>query len=189
MSFIKVNDGENVMDRFRETESDIVCYKMIEERLTPSGRIEYWTLPLYKELSPEIVGGETNFKATGDDEIVERQVVGFYIGRGFIHAFSTLEEAENEMRDKYYGYEEVRPVIYRCVIPKGTVYAECEVVPNYKGYVSKEILFGEPLIQMVNRKVGEYVKMVKPEKKKRFGIMTDEEYNEREDDRDPYPEE
>ena len=39
-----------------------IVYKVIEERMSPSGRVEYFTLPLYKTITEDEAKGRVLFK-------------------------------------------------------------------------------------------------------------------------------
>lgn len=138
----------------------IESYKVIEERLTPSGRIEYLTLPLYFWLTEDEVAGKT--KMVAKPYQYKKSMKG-------IHSFLTKDEAVAWMQEHFLGYSYTRPALYRCESEND----KCEVIEGR--LVSEEIHFLEPILQMVNGKISDYVKMTVPEKKKpQFGIVYDE---------------
>lgn len=138
----------------------VESYKVIEERLTPSGRIEYLTLPLYFWLTEDEVVGKT--KMVAKPYYQKKSMKG-------IHSFLTKDEAVTWMQEHFLGYSYTRPAIYRCESESD----KCSVVEGR--LVSEEIRFLEPILQMVNGKISDYVRMTVPEKKKpQFGIVYDE---------------
>ena len=184
MSYIVLHENESLEDaiksRTKTSTEPVVCYKVIEERMTGSGRIEYWTFPMYCELNDEILSGKVlqhphgkaSFHADSDGRVSLTQ--------GFIHAYKNYDDALNFMEKSCFGYAETRPVIYKCVIPQGAEYMEAmnkhreedEPCPCYLTFNLKYI---EPLVQRTWGKTKPFVRMEKPEySKKKFGIIYDE---------------
>lgn len=150
-------------------------YKVIEERMSPSGRVEYFTLPLYKPITEEEIKGKVLFKPK---ETVKEWMLrkwGIEVTKvrtnadSYVHAFLSYESAVDYMQEHFKGYLYTRPVIYECE-------AESSELPPEDGYKMKcnSIRFICPVAQMINFKVNEYVAMQKPEKKKSYGIQYDE---------------
>ena len=138
----------------------VISYKVIEERLTPSGRIEYLTLPLYVWLTVDEV--ERHSKMIAKPQYLSNVVHGIY-------SFVNLEDVKDWMAEHSLGYYATRPAIYRCESEESKCHIEDGKV------ISEEIRFCEPLFHMVNGKISDYVRMTVPEKKKSsFGIVYDE---------------
>lgn len=184
MSYIVLHENETLEDaiksRTKTAAEPVECYKVIEERMTGSGRIEYWTYPMYSALNEEIVSGKVQQSP--------RECVSFHVepdGRvaltsGFIHAYKKYEDALNFMEKSCFGYAETRPVIYKCVIPSGTEYIEAMNKHRAEDnpcpcYVTLNLKYVEPLTQRTWGRTKPFVKMEKPENnKKKFGIIYDE---------------
>lgn len=149
----------------------MIGYKVIEERMTPSGRVEYCTLPMYSPITEEEINGHALFKPkdTIQEAMMKKWAKEHYTPKDeekYVCAFASYESALEYMQEHFKGYFYTRPVIYEC---------ECDVIET-DGNVLKcrNIRFGEPLTYMNNFKLNEYVKMSKPEKKKTYGISCDE---------------
>lgn len=150
-------------------------YKVIEERMSPSGRIEYFSLPLYKQITEEEVNGKVLYKPKETmKEWMKRKwdidVTNVRTNEDeFVHAFMTYDAALEYMKEHFKGYFYTRPVVYECE-------AEFNEPPKEVMYkVScNSIKFLRPISHMVNFKVYDYVAMQKPERKKSYGIQYDE---------------
>lgn len=150
-------------------------YKVIEERMSPSGRVEYFTLPLYKQITEDEVRGHVDFKPreTTAESILKKWGIELTKTRSsdekYVHAFIDYESALEYMQEHFKGYLYTRPVIYECE-------AENSELPTEDGCKMRctSIRFIRPVSQMVNSKVNEYVEMQKPEKKKQYGIQYNE---------------
>lgn len=139
----------------------VTSYKVIEERVISSGRVEYLTLPLYHRLHSDAVEGKIPMIAESK-EWARNKIVG-------IHSFVDLEEAKSWMDEHFIGYTSNRVAIYRCESDDD----KCRVEGGR--LISMEIHFREPLFHMVNHKIYDYSKPVAQEKKKSpFGIVYDE---------------
>jgi len=154
-------------------------YKVIEERMSPSGRVEYFTLPLYKQITEEEIQGRVLFKPreTTAESILKKWGIRLTKTRSsdekYVHAFIDYESALEYMQSNFKGYLYTRPVIYECE-------AENSELPPENGHKMRcvSIRFVRPISQMVNSKVNEYAKMQKPERKKQYGIQyNDDEIN------------
>ena len=149
----------------------MIGYKVVEEKMTPSGRIEYSTLPMYCMITEEEINGHTLFKPkdTIQETMLKKWANNFYTPKNeekYVCAFSTYESAVEYMQSHFKGYFYTRPVIYEC---------ECNVIEN-DGDILKcsSIKFNNALSYLYNFKLNEYVKMAMPEKKKSYGIEYDE---------------
>ena len=150
-------------------------YKIIEERMTPSGRIEYFSLPLYKAITEEEVNGKVLYKPKETmKEWMKRkwdiELANVITNEDkYVHAFISYDSALIYMQEHFKGYFYTRPVIYECE-------AESSELPPEDGYKIKchSIRFMTPLSYMTNFKVNDYVALQKPEKKKSYGIQYDE---------------
>ena len=151
----------------------MTLFKVIEERMSPSGRVVYLTLPMYHTISEDEINGivpmkpkdtivETMLKKWTGDDFVEKQSE-----EKFIHAFTKYENALEYMSEHFKGYLYTRPVIYQC---------ESEDIEKIVEGIAKcnSIKFVKPVSQMVNFAVMDYVPMQKPEKKKTYGFAYDE---------------
>lgn len=130
----------------------------MEEVLSPSGKVTYSTMPMYKQISADEIGGLKEYNPNG---------------KGGIHSFQSLEDAETWMCNFCVGYTYVRPVVFLVEIPDGTETFEKRYSGNdtYTSMVNKSeyVKFIKPLKYMVNRKLYEYSPMVRPEKKRQSG--------------------
>jgi len=150
-------------------------YKVIEERMSPSGRVEYFTLPLYKTITEDEIKGKTLFKPkeTMAEWMFNKWGITCTTVRTdadqYVHAFISYDKALEYMQEHFKGYLYTRPVIYECEV------LTAKFPPEEDGKLKcKEIRFIRPISQMVNFKVNEYIAMQKPEKKKSYGIQYDE---------------
>lgn len=137
----------------------MTTYKVVEESLSPSGKIEYKTLPLYKQISLDEISGEKLF-ISNNSEL-------------YINSFETYEDAEKWMKNYFVGYTYVRPVIFMVesdddLIKSKQNYQDRHDKINFLLNVckSKKIKFIKPLVYMTANKICEYSAMSKPEKKK-----------------------
>lgn len=179
MDYIPLHENETLKDKIKVAQNDVECFKVIEERLTPSGRIEYWTFPMYTSLSQDVVesgvlqhpNGEQKPKVLADGRV--------QLDEGFVHAYRNLEDAVRYMEASCIGYDETRPVAYRCVIPKDTQYFEtyrvsATIEDTVESYAATQIKYVEPIYQRVWKNTQDWKRMEKPDKKKKFGIIVDE---------------
>ena len=179
MDYIALHENEHLEDKVKVAQNDIECFKVIEERLSPSGRIEYWTFPLYAPLSQEIVESGVPQHPQGEmkpDLLLNGKT---RLDEGFVHAYRRLEDAVRYMEESCIGYDETRPVVYKCVIPKGAQYFETlkvtVIAPNpIESYATTQLRYVQPIYERVWRKTRDWHRMEKPEKKKKFGIILDE---------------
>lgn len=158
------------------------AYKVIEERMSPSGRIEYLTLPLYKPITEDEIKGKTLFKPKETMEEwmlrrwgIEMTKVRTHSDR-YVHAFLTYESALDYMQEHFKGYTYTRPVIYECEVENTDYPSETDCSLADIGFKIKclSLRFVRPISQMVNFKVTDYVEMQKPERKKTYGFIYDE---------------
>lgn len=149
----------------------MVGYKVIEERMTPSGRIEYYTLPMYCMITEEEINGHVLFKPkdTVQEFMLKKWAKEYYNPKNdekYVCAFATYESALDYMQTHFKGYFYTRPVIYEC---------ECNVIENVENVLKcSSIKFCNALSYLNSFKLNEYTKMTKPEKKKSYGIQYDE---------------
>ena len=185
MSYIVLHENEtleeSIKSRIKTATEPIECYKVIEERMSGSGRIEYWTYPLYAELNEEIVNGSTIMHPKEKPSPRRYDNERVIVDKGFVHAYKNYDDALEYMGQSCIGYPETRPVIYKCVIPNGEQYFTARQMrlldgEPYPVYAASGIQFIEPLTQMVSGKIMPYVRMEKPDfKKKKFGIIYNED--------------
>lgn len=184
MSYIELHENETleeaIKSRTKTSTEPVECYKVIEERMTGSGRIEYWTFPMYSSLNEEIVSGKALQHPHGEAKLYAEPDGRVPLTSGFIHAYKNYEDVLHFMEKSCIGYTETRPVIYKCVIPPGTEYLEAmnkyreEDVPC-PCYVTFNLKYAEPLTQRTWGRTQPFSKMEKPDfKKKKFGIIYDE---------------
>lgn len=152
-----------------------IGYKVIEERLSPSGRIEYYTLPLYHRISDDEISGKVLFepKESSIEQLLKKSGVECdyenFGNKKYVHAFSNYDSALEYMEKYFTGYIYTRPIIYEC---------KCENIEtndDTNTLKCKSIKFLKPISQMVHKKVNEYVKMTLPERKKPHSISYDED--------------
>lgn len=184
MSYIVLHENETleeaIKSRAKTATEPVECYKVIEERMSGSGRVEYWTYPLYAELSEDIVSGKKFQHPHGGASFHVMPDGKVSLTDGFIHAYKNYEDALHFMEKSCFGYAETRPVIYKCVIPSGVEYIEAmnkhrEEDKPCPCYVTFNLSYVEPLIQRTFGQTRPFSKMVKPDyKKKKFGIIYDE---------------
>lgn len=154
----------------------IKVYKVIEERMSPSGRIEYLSLPLYKTITEEEINGKVLYrpKETMAETMLHKWGVEITNSRTnsdkYVHAYINYDSALEYMQENFKGYIYTRPAIYECEAESS------ELPPEEYKMKCLSIRFIKPLAQMVNFKVAEYSEMQKPERKKQYGIQ----YNENE---------
>lgn len=170
---------EGVQRQTKNADEDIECFKVIEERLSPSGRIEYWSYPLYAELPEDVVSGKAMLHPKGNVALKRFENNKVELGKGFVHAYANKEDAIRYMEASCVGYPETRPAIYRCVIPKG-----CDCIETFKEtddgelakcYATFNIRFCEPLLERVNGVTRDYRRLERQVvAKKKFGIIYDE---------------
>jgi len=145
-------------------------YKVIEERMSPTGKAEYWTLPLYEPITKDEIEGKCLFQAKESRK--EKVMRKFSISTGeenYVHAFSDLDSAVFYMESNFKGYPYTRPVIFECECAGPLIQEKGNAVK------CKEMRFVKPLLQMVDFKTSEYSKISVPEKKKFYGIQYREE--------------
>ena len=184
MSYIVLHENETleeaIKSRTKTATEPVECYKVIEERMTGSGRIEYWTFPMYSALNEEIVSGNALQHPHGEANLHIEPNGRVSLTNGFIHAYKNYEDALHFMEKTCVGYTETRPVIYKCVIQPGTEYmeamnkhrAEDEPCPCY---VTNHLKYVEPLTQRTWGRTKPFARMEKPENsKKKYGIIYDE---------------
>lgn len=77
---------------------------------------------------------------------LEQDIVCGVIGEGFIHTFSFRLRARlmygfiKEQNNDYFDEQDV-PMIWKCIIPKGTYYFEGHDDTGHQCYASREIIF------------------------------------------------
>lgn len=184
MSYILLHENETLdqalESRVKTADEPIECYKVIEERMSGSGRIEYWTYPLYHELNEEIVTGKTLQHPKEKPTPRQYDNGKVAVDKGYVHAYKNYDDALEYMNHTSVGYPETRPVIYKCVIPEGERYilAKNHTMLGGEPYAvcaASALRYCEPLTQQVSWKTMPYARMTKPEpKKKNFGIIIDE---------------
>lgn len=183
MSYIVLHENETLEDaiksRTKTSTEPVECYKVIEERMTGSGRIEYWTYPMYSALNEDIISGKALQHPNGEANLHAEPDGRVPLTDGFIHTYKNYEDALCFMEKSCIGYTETRPVIYKCVIPPGTEYMEA--INKYRVddprpcYVTFNLRYVEPLTQRTFGRTKPFVRMEKPENnKKKFGIIYDE---------------
>lgn len=184
MSYIVLHENETLEDaikfKTKTSTEPVECYKVIEERMTGSGRIEYWTFPMYSPLNEQIVSGKALQHPHGEANLYVEPDGRVPLSNGFIHAYKNYEDALQFMEKYCVGYAETRPVIYKCVIPPGAEYMEAMNKHRKENepcqcYVTLSIKYVQPITQRVWGRTQPFSKMEKPDfKKKKFGIIYDE---------------
>lgn len=149
-------------------------YKVIEERMSPSGRIEYFSLPLYKPITEDEINGKVLYKPkeTAKEWFKRKWDIDVTNVRTnedkFVHAFISYDSALDYMKEHFKGYFYTRPAIYECEAESA------ELTTDGDKMKCNSIRFITPLSYMINFKVNDYVAMQKPERKKQYGIQYDE---------------
>ena len=141
--------------------------------MSPSGRVEYLTLPLYHSITEEEASGKSLLKPkdTAAEAMLKKWAGSDYVDKKrdekYIHAFTDYESALEYMSNHFKGYFYTRPVIYQC---------ESDEVESVEENVARcnSLRFIEPVSQIVNFKVTEYLKLQRIEKKKTYGFSYDE---------------
>ena len=178
MDYIALHENEHHEDNIKVVQNDVECFKVIEERLIPSGRIEYWTFPIYAPLPQDVVEHGVPQHPQQEEKPNKLPDGRVKLDEGFVHAYRNLNDAVKYMEASCIGYDETRPVVYRCVIPKGPEYFETLKFSDYESttesYAASQIKYVEPIYERVWRKTQEWKRMEKPDKKKKFGIIVDE---------------
>ena len=112
----------------------IKVYKVIEERMSPSGRIEYFSLPLYKPITEEEIKGKALYKPkeTMKEWMLRKWGINITNTRTnedeFVHAFISYDSALDYMKEHFKGY------FYNGMLPYAYIYGdEAVVLRRYMG--------------------------------------------------------
>lgn len=187
MNYIKLSKNETLKSEIAK--NDVECFKIVEERLSPSGRYEYRTFPLYVDIPEEVINGVVPFlpKENGKIQVstVEDNTVVTF-GAGFVHVYANLEDATKYIEKHGYGHPQTRTTIYQCIIPKGTEYyttLKSDYPEPITCYSTYGLCFIKPLFMSAigMKNVCEYKRIEKPEKKKKVGVIFKDEYFEDEE--------
>ena len=115
--------------RLIKADKDIIVYKIL--RRTKTGL--YTTIYTETPIPTLEVKGDAPFKAI--ENVIFRHYHGYYcISEGVIHTFATLDAA---LKEKTLFLDKTEYEIFRCVIPKGTMY----VMGIRNDCASEEIVF------------------------------------------------
>lgn len=185
MCYLKSEKGkkpEETLNKSKKvTTNNIECFKVVEEYLSSTGNVRHRTLPLYCELNEDVVSGKLAQTPECEDLCFRERTnsEGIELYGGLIYSYKELQDACDFIEAYFVGYPETHPVIYRCIIPSGTVYyqtlkkdADDNIV---ECYASRQLMYKEPLIQHVAHTTLPYKKLTKQEKKpKKYGIVYDE---------------
>ena len=153
--------------RYQTAKEDIVCYKILKRiddnwytpfRATPIdndvvwGRVEQF--PFNRDYRPKL---HERIQSLWRED--SRRT---FIGEGFVHACTSQDGGErvlNELRSLEYGYlrgHYVEPKIFlalfKCVIPKGTLYVTGRDYYDNTGYACKKIKFVEKIKEIEIKK-------------------------------------
>ena len=123
-------------------DEDIKCYKILDKKKglkTPFQRYE---------ISEEIINGDENLKACYADETIDNTPkkdndLGYLIKDGFIHSINGEEESKHVfgvIKRLFSDYIK-HPVLFECIIPKGTEYYSGRDNNYHHGFASKELKF------------------------------------------------
>lgn len=127
-------------------EHNITCYKVL---LCGDNIVK---TPIMKEMVPAacLAGEEPytpGFIPSPDD--LKQDIACGIIGEGFIHTFIfrlraqltyDLIKEQTKQNNDYFGKQDV-PMIWKCIIPKGTYYFEGHDDTGYQCYASRKIIF------------------------------------------------
>lgn len=123
----------------RIAKKDIVCYKV----LIHNGSGIYATPYMQKQLTLAEKKGKVYFVATGNKTLLvnlnglSRFFFRYQVSKGYIHTFKNKADAVKEIADWRCGKNP--PVIFKCIIPKGTEYYKGIFGRTMKSYCSDKI--------------------------------------------------
>lgn len=115
----------------RTAKKDILCYKVLKEHLDINGKIKHLNSP-YFEHYEWVLGRE----AVNDEMLILGEIDNNQIKNGYFHSFSKEKDALDESWWHTPLFDE-RIGVYKCVIPKGSIYYCGEHSGGGEGYASK----------------------------------------------------
>lgn len=116
--------------RRKKAKEDILCYKVLKEHLDINGDIKHLNSP-YFERYEWVLGKKASNEMPTPGEIDNNQIKG-----GYFHSFSKEKDALDESWWHIPHFDE-RIGVYKCVIPKGSIYYCGEHSDGGEGYASK----------------------------------------------------
>lgn len=144
----------------KKATEDITCYKVIIEE--GYGEKRMMTPYTGCRIGEKIISGEKPFKAEIFDEVYDErsievkefQELGYHravIGCGAIHTFETEEAAKAEAIQTADLFKHYKIGVYKCIIPKGTLYYEGVFADN-DCFASQKIIFKESIFNKIIEK-------------------------------------
>lgn len=123
----------------RTAKKDILCYKVLKEHLDINGKIKHLNSP-YFESYEWVLGRE----AVNDEMLILGEIDNNQIRNGYFHSFSNEKDALDESWWHTPHLAE-RIGVYKCVIPKGSIYYCGEHSGGGEGYASKRLKIVEKI--------------------------------------------
>lgn len=122
-------------------EEDICCYKILDKK-------KIFKTPFQRyEVNNDVINGNENLKACYCDETKDNtpklEDAGYKIEDGFIHTINGKDESNTLfcVTKKLFSDLIKHPILFECVIPKGTEYYSGIDNNFHHGYAAKEIRF------------------------------------------------
>lgn len=116
-------------------QDDIECWKVIQYKTNIFGK-KIAVTPIRERFIPKrILSGKSYFRSRGFKDVtcLNKRTGNTIIRGGFIHVFSTIENAQKFILPSPYCFQ-----IRKCVIPKGTKYYTSD---DYAEYAARKIKF------------------------------------------------
>ena len=133
----------------KRAKKDIICYKVLRTYTYSDGTEEIDTPYQFATIPKDVINGEKPFIAKTDegDTVTEKRFercAGYYdsfsaVNGCAIHTFATKIDAQAEVGSlkTYFG---AKCIIYKCIIPKDTLYYEGDF-EGKKSFASHKIVF------------------------------------------------
>lgn len=138
-------------------EKDIECFKVLEKHTYSDGSAKLCTPYQCTVIDKNIINGknpmisqilvkkegiwkEVNVTKENFEKIIDPYAL--LIDRGAIHTFSSITNARKERSWHRARKSGAEYVIYKCIIPKGTLYYE-GTFNNVRGFASNKLIFKE----------------------------------------------
>lgn len=128
----------------QKAEKDIECYKVLKHYIGLEYSINIFCTPW----TNTFVNINATFRAVGRDTLSTNDDKTFIYSEGFIHIFKSIKDAiyYMEILDKSKNNSNIKYEIYKCIIPKDTLYVEGKTASNRDSYASKKIKFIEEIV-------------------------------------------
>lgn len=127
-------------NKLREAKRDIKCYKVLKY----FRRLNYLRTPFAK-FPVDIT---KKLKAEGLDSVILDENKIFIYGEGYIHTYKNIGDALSCMDHLNFTKpnSDIEYKIYKCIIPKGTLYVKGNAYNTRTSYASKEIKFIKEIV-------------------------------------------